>query len=344
MIIKPVILCVDDEETVLLSLEQQLKRCFMEQYDIEVAADAETALLLLEELLAEKIEVPVVIADQIMPGMQGDQFLVQVHAVYPRILNILLTGQAHADAVGNAVNNANLYHYIAKPWEPEDLNLTVSEAVRRYFQDKKLEEQNQMLQEANIELGKLNKTQEAYSHTLEQQVAERTKALEQTNRELQRLANLDGLTQIANRRYFDRYLRREWRRLAREQAPLSLLLCDIDHFKEYNDTCGHQGGDDCLSLVARMLSQNAKRSTDLAARYGGDEFAVILPNTNIHGAALVAQHVQEEMKQQHVTLSIGAACEIPVPNTSSDRLIAAADKALYTAKAQGRDRFILANQ
>ncbi len=176
------------------------------------------------------------------------------------------------------------------------------------------------------------------------------KELEVANQELQRLATLDGLTQVANRRCFDEYINQEWRRMAREKLPLALVLGDIDFFKLYNDTYGHQAGDDCLQKVARLISNEAKRATDLAARYGGEELAVILPNTDINGALKVAEEICDKVKAlgvvheaspfKYVSLSLGVAALTPTTQTSPQELIKAADQALYEAKAQGRDRVL----
>ncbi|MBD2019490.1 GGDEF domain-containing protein, partial [Leptolyngbya sp. FACHB-36] len=180
-------------------------------------------------------------------------------------------------------------------------------------------------------------------------------ALRAANQELQRLAYMDGLTQVANRRYFDERLEYEWRRLLREHHPLSLILCDVDFFKQYNDTYGHQIGDDCLRFIASAIRSVAKRATDLVVRYGGEEFAVILSNTPLEGAVQVAQKIRTAVRQlqlphQHssvspyVTLSLGVACIVPTPGTSAVQLIAAADRSLYQAKAAGRDRIMTATQ
>lgn len=174
---KPVILCVDDEKIILSSLKEQLKRRFGEDYGVETVENGEEALELLGELRGDAIDLPVVIADQIMPGMKGDELLRSIHSALPRTKKIMLTGQANADAVGSAVNYANLYRYIAKPWQETDLTLTVTEAIRSYFQDKKLEEQNAILQ-------KLNQQLEQWNATLEQQVRERTAELEQQRLQL----------------------------------------------------------------------------------------------------------------------------------------------------------------
>ncbi|MEH2329393.1 EAL domain-containing protein [Nostoc sp.] len=172
--------------------------------------------------------------------------------------------------------------------------------------------------------------------------------LQQANQELQRLACSDGLTQVANRRCFDDTLNRQWQWLAREQGSLSLILCDVDYFKLYNDTHGHLAGDDALRQVAKAISQTVKHPADLVARYGGEEFAVILPNTNIEGAIAVAKDIQInisalQMPHPHsqvskfITLSLGVATITPHSQLSPAILIAAADQGLYQAKAQGRN-------
>ncbi|MCC5642915.1 EAL domain-containing protein [Nostoc sp. CHAB 5824] len=172
--------------------------------------------------------------------------------------------------------------------------------------------------------------------------------LQQANHELQRLASSDGLTQVANRRCFDDTLNTQWERLAREQGSLSLILCDVDYFKLYNDTHGHLAGDDALRQVAKAISQTVKHPADLVARYGGEEFAVILPNTDIKGAIAVARDIQTNvnaLKMPHphshvselITLSLGVATITPHSQLSPATLIAAADQGLYQAKAQGRN-------
>ena len=178
------------------------------------------------------------------------------------------------------------------------------------------------------------------------------KAAEKANRELRRLATLDGLTQLANRRWFDEYLSLEWRRMAREKRSLSLILCDVDFFKSYNDEYGHQAGDACLKQVAQAMSPVLKRPADLVARYGGEEFVAILPNTKAEGAVQVAEAIRGEVRQlkiahvssnvsQYVTVSLGVSSIVPTQEFSSESLIVAADEALYEAKRQGRDRVVM---
>ena len=149
---KQVVICVDDETTVLRSLKAELQEAIGNDYLIEIAQGGEEALELIEELLEDAYEVPLIISDHIMPDMKGDELLKRVHLILPKTLKILLTGQADITAVGNAVKHAKLYRYIAKPWQAEDLSLTVKEAVYSYFQDKKLAQQNAQLQILNQEL------------------------------------------------------------------------------------------------------------------------------------------------------------------------------------------------
>ncbi|APG26702.1 hypothetical protein A7E78_01790 [Syntrophotalea acetylenivorans] len=174
-------------------------------------------------------------------------------------------------------------------------------------------------------------------------------ALAKANITLARLARLDSLTQLPNRRSFDENIEREWRRLAREKQSLSLVLCDIDFFKPYNDTYGHQTGDDCLRQVAQALGGCAMRAGDLACRYGGEEFVFLLPNTPLEGATKFAERVRhaiEALALPHetsraasvVTLSLGVASQIPGSGTSPEILIRAADEALYQAKEAGRNQ------
>jgi len=185
----------------------------------------------------------------------------------------------------------------------------------------------------------------------------RTKLLETSrelavaNRELENLSRQDGLTGIANRRYFDSYLLAELKRALREHQPISLILADVDDFKAYNDCYGHQAGDDCLRQVAAALKAVGRRPADLVARYGGEEFAMVLPATAMDGALDVAKLIaraMEEMSIPHarsrvsssVSLSQGVASLIPSQDTKPENLIELADQALYQAKQQGRNRYV----
>lgn len=180
------------------------------------------------------------------------------------------------------------------------------------------------------------------------ELRERTEQLEVANDKLEKLATLDGLTGIANHRRFKEFLAQEWRRSMRTGAPVSLLLMDVDYFKKYNDTYGHQAGDECLKRVAAVLSETAKRANDLAARYGGEEFVVVLTDTDSEGALRVAETIRarvEALQIPHseslhrcVTLSIGVAAAAAQREDDMNDLIAAADQSLYRSKENGRNR------
>lgn len=183
----------------------------------------------------------------------------------------------------------------------------------------------------------------------EQKLLEVTRQLEEAVEKLNRLSSLDGLTGIANRRRFDEYLEQEWKSGRRHFKPLSLVMVDIDFFKAYNDTYGHQAGDECLKTVAKTIQCVLKRSEDLLCRYGGEEFAAILPGTHKAGAVQIAEAMCAEVEKTgivhegskisgFVTISLGVATVLPTNELSPAKLVAAADAALYSAKCDGRNR------
>jgi two-component system chemotaxis family response regulator WspR len=188
---------------------------------------------------------------------------------------------------------------------------------------------------------------EAFLALLESQ-----KKLHAANKALEALSSLDGLTGIANRRHFDKNIHQEWQRAIRNATSMSLLMIDIDFFKNFNDTYGHQGGDFCLKEIANLIKESEKRSTDLAARYGGEEFGLVLPETGAEGALEIANNLLAQVREKniahrnsaaadHVTISIGVATCIPERGSSHDLLIKAADTALYEAKNSGRNQAVV---
>ena len=194
---------------------------------------------------------------------------------------------------------------------------------------------------------------EQYIWSSAEDITERKQAeeeLERLYKEVEQLSLLDGLTGIANRRMFDQTLEREWARAKRDKSPLSLIMIDIDFFKEYNDYYGHAQGDACLKHVAKALMTVSQRAIDLVARYGGEEFVFILPETNETNARYISELCLGAIKQQKiphessivavvVTVSAGVSTFIPLGETQSSALMECADKLLYLAKRNGRNRF-----
>ncbi len=185
-------------------------------------------------------------------------------------------------------------------------------------------------------------------------VDQRTEELSLVNEKLRELANLDSLTNLPNRRYFDETLHKEIQRASRHRHPITLLMCDIDYFKQYNDTYGHVTGDECLINVAECLCDSFKRAADFPSRYGGEEFAVILPHTDDEDAMRLSELFQENLKSlamphsssdisNYVTMSIGLVTLVPdekksMSSNEENSIIKAADEALYKAKRNGRNR------
>jgi len=207
-------------------------------------------------------------------------------------------------------------------------------------------------------LARLRYHSAAYCSRLERDAAFRAlrdseRKLAEANLQLQKLAEFDSLTGIANRRRFDTALAAEWQRAQRNRSTLSLLLCDVDCFKMYNDTHGHLAGDQCLIRIADVLGKTLRRPADLAARYGGEEFVVLLPETEVEGAFSIAeacrQHVNALMIRnqpappvEFVSLSIGVAGMVPEHGTHPTSLIELADRAMYQAKKSGRNQTVKA--
>jgi len=194
--------------------------------------------------------------------------------------------------------------------------------------------------------------QKQANEMLEQRVHERTNDLQQANKLLETLSITDGLTGLYNRRYFDEIYPREFQRAIRDKTPLGVLLLDIDHFKNFNDTYGHLTGDECLKMVTSMIEKELHRVSDMAFRYGGEEFFVLLPNTQTKGAFIVAEKIRKQIETSDfqynnqtvsVTISIGLVSQIPSQNIFPDGLLSNADTALYQSKQNGRNRVTVYN-
>ena len=330
-----------------------------------------------KQVAAEHDDIAMILLDVIMETDEAGLDVVKYvrNCLHNKITRIILrTGQPGKIPEDTIIVEYDINDYKTKTeLTRKKLFTKVITSLRGFSALVRIEQSKQELSNIALENAKLYEQVEIYARTLEDRVAERTQQLEsknqqlqqeirerkrverelqQLNQELNRLVNVDGLTRVANRRHFDNYLAQEWSRLKREQNNLALILCDVDHFKLYNDTYGHLHGDDCLRRVATEISQAVKRPADLVARYGGEEFGIILPNTEQGGAQNLAQKIQDAVRKlgiahcasptsEHVTISIGVAECIPSEDRSLEELIKAADNALYLAKQEGRDRIML---
>jgi len=306
------ILLVDDSPTIRAATTQMLEKM---GHTVTVAENGEHALSAYERERPD-----LVLMDVTMPVMDGYAAAQQVRARYPEdwVPIIFLSGASEEQHLERGIR-AGGDDYLIKPASYVVLHAKIH-AMQR------IDEMRRRLMKMSAELSAANRT-------------------------LERMSRQDGLTELANRRYFDTYLADEMLRARRSKQELCLALCDVDFFKAYNDHYGHQAGDECLKQVARALRSACRRPADLAARYGGEEFALVLPETGLAGAAQVGDavrqavsdlevpHEQSQVSRQ-VTLSVGVAGLLPGMEIKPERLIAAADQALYQAKKLGRNRVV----
>ncbi len=341
------ILIVDDEPKNLTVLREMLVK---EGFTVRPALSGALALHAVEAKQPD-----LVLLDIMMPDMDGYEVCRQIkdrpeHAAIPVLFISAL------DDTKDKVRafEAGGQDYISKPFQFQEVLARVRTHLRLRDLQTALEAQNKQLR---LEITARERAQAA--------LAEANASLQTANQELDRLARQDFLTGLANRRLFDDFLEREWKRLAREREPLALVFMDIDFFKQFNDTYGHSQGDTCLKRVAQAISRSLKRPADLAARYGGEEFAVVLPGTDAKGAQEVAETIRHRIAglaiphsgsqaAAHVTISLGIAVVTPEAvgggedakaenedggmSSGVASLIQAADAALYEAKTSGRNR------
>lgn len=269
--------------------------------------------------------IDLILMDFTMPDMDGIAALNRIRAVshLRDIPVIMVTGRVEPESLQKAFD-AGAIDYITKPVHEVELLARVRSALKLKYE---------------IDQRKAR----------EYELVQALKQLETANQLLQHISATDGLTGVANRRQFDGVLEVEWARASRNRLWLALILLDIDYFKLYNDTYGHQAGDACLKTVASILVGSIHRPEDMVARYGGEEFAIVLPGTELAGAATVADRIRTRVESieiahtgsqvsKYVTLSVGVAAAIPRKDNTPTTLIAAADEALYQAKHEGRNR------
>lgn len=312
-------LLVDDQ----LIVAEGLRRMLMGCDDIEFAycADPSQAIP-----MANEYRPTVILQDLVMPGMNG-LMLLSLFRSNPATKNVpivVLSTKEDPKIKGEAFAIGATDYLVKWPDEIEVL-ARVRAHSRSYLAQQQRDEALRALRILKVEL-------------------------ERKNAELEALSCRDGLTGVLNRRGFDDYLNKEWLRAIRQRHDVGLLLIDVDHFKDYNDNYGHQGGDECLRKVAFALGAALKRPSDIVARYGGEEFGVVIPATSIDGGAMIADALCKSVvalriphafsaTAPYVTVSIGVATIQPQPGDSTDALIRLADDALYAAKAGGRNQF-----
>ena len=320
------ILLVDDREDTLDLLRLLLSE---RGYATESTLEPEKVVN-----LAEKGKPDLILLDIMMPKINGYQVC---HSLRKNqsTHDIPVIFMSALDETEEKIKGFELgcVDYITKPFDLDEVMVRVNHQLEVCRLQKELKEKNQILkQELEIRIELEHK-------------------LRSSNQKLKNMAIVDSLTGIANRRKFDQKIQQEWLRLTREKAFLSLIMIDVDYFKLYNDSYGHQAGDDCLQQVAQAISRTVKRPADLVARYGGEEFAVILPSTDKTGATHVANSIKaaiEELNIPHtsstvanrVTVSQGVATTIPNTDNLYESLICLADVALYEAKDRGRNSFV----
>ncbi|MDQ7075230.1 MAG: diguanylate cyclase [Gammaproteobacteria bacterium] len=313
------VLLIDDSPIVAATLKKMLRDSGLL---LHCCFEADQALAMIRG-----VRPAVIVLDLVMPVMSGLELLelIRIDAVGRDIPVVVLSGQIGSEIKANAfATGAN--DFLSKT--PDRLELLAR--LRYHGRSYRLYQQRELMCEA---------------------LKQTAKQLEERNRELKRLSNIDGLTGVANRRYLDESLASEWARACRMGSVLSVIMIDIDYFKAYNDAYGHVEGDLCLQRVAKALEPVAARGGDLLARYGGEEFTLILPLTSLQGAMSLANKLRQkiyELRIPHVgseisdrlSISLGVAALTPKNRQSSDQLLTQADQALYIAKGLGRNQAV----
>jgi diguanylate cyclase (GGDEF)-like protein len=325
------ILIVDDIPVNLMLLEEMLhQEGYADIYCLRSGQEALEMLATTETSGAEEKRIDLILMDVMMPGMDGIETCQRIKAQdgLRDIPVIMVTVRDDDEALAQAFA-MGATDYIIKPVKELELLARVRAALKlKHETDRR--------------------------KAREQELVELTRQLDTMNRRLMHMVPRDSLTEVGNRRYFDEILGREWNRARRESVPLSLFIVDLDDFKRFNETHGREKGDACLRKVADGLSSVLKRAGDTVVRYGGEEFAAILPNTPNGGAQTVALEFMEYMATlnssdagaetpgEPLTLSIGLATAEPCRGSDAQSLIAAAEGALYLAKGDGGNRIKVA--
>ncbi|HFQ88854.1 MAG TPA: PleD family two-component system response regulator [Desulfobulbus sp.] len=311
------VLLVDDQQMIAEAVRRALES---EELDFHYCQNPTRAID-----MATSLEPTIILQDLVMPELDGLTMVkfFRANPVTAQVPIIVLSTKEEPEIKSKAFElGAN--DYLVKLPDRIELIARIRYHSRAYISQKQRDEAFEALRRSQRKLAEANKV-------------------------LERLSSLDGLTGVPNRRRFDQLLRKEWQRAIRHGSSISIIMMDIDFFKLFNDTYGHQGGDDCLRQVAGILEKSVQRETDMVARYGGEEFVAILPETGVKGALAVAEDMRANVEARkiphenskitdHVTISVGVATTVPERGSQPEDLIAAADQALYQAKNNGRNR------
>ena len=314
-----VVLLVDDQPIVAEAIRRALADA--DDIHLQYCNDPAAALDCVEEFSPT-----VILQDLVMPGVDGIALVRRYRARNADVPVIVLSTTEDA-VIKSAAFAAGANDYVVKLPDRIELIARIRHHSRAY----------------------LNQVQRDQAYVALQESQQR---LLESNRELQRLTNLDGLTGLSNRRHADDFLAIEWKRAMREQLPLAVLMIDVDDFKRFNDSYGHLAGDEVLRCVSQAVQFCISRPADLAARFGGEEFVAVLPATAPGGAAVIAERIRSRVEAlnlphrasscaDRITVSVGAASTVPQRGAEPAQLIAAADAALYQAKRGGRNRVML---
>ncbi len=321
------ILCVDDEPASLRTLLRSLSS--LSGLQIDTAQSPEEA-----RALAAAHEYSVILTDYNMPTGTGVELLESLAAQGCRALPLLVTGQTDMETALAAVNRGHIHGLIHKPWRAPELTLMVQRACERYELNEQLRRKVLELEQANADLRARNAALEAAQASI---------------RQLTEVAATDDKTGARTHRFFTERLSEELARAKRYERPLALMLLDLDGFKDVNDAHGHVVGDSVLRGVADVV-KGSIRVMDVFARYGGDEFAVILPDTATEGAACLGGRLCDRVRETplepvgagDITLSLGVAALPELHAGNATELLEQADRALYQAKTTGKDRVVVA--
>ena len=321
------------------------------QFKVLVADDGAEAV----EMIAQA-QPDLCLIDIMMPGIDGFETCARLKS-NPLTKHIPIIFMSALSDTPNVVQGLKLgaVDYITKPFQQEEVVARVRTHLALVDLQQKMASANAELQQSNQKLEQLNTNILQLNQQLINEIKERENAqknLIEVNEKLLSFAHIDGLTNVPNRRRQDEYLQQIWQSMSATGAKMSLILCDIDYFKHYNDFYGHLVGDQCLQSVAQVLLSAVRTSNDMVSRFGGEEFTVIMPDTSINEALEVAHRIKSELHRvalEHetspisafVTFSMGVACLQPQLSQSPLTLIDMADQALYQAKGKGRNAIIL---